>query len=181
MLAIATDTETTGLFIPDCYSVEMQPRIIEISAVLFNLESGEIIDDVSGMVNPYVAIPRKITQLTGIHYNDVKDAPGWEGYAGILGALAQNADYVIAHNAAFDYKVIDVNCRMFGCENPFGGKHWICTMIESQWIQGKGIKMSETYKHLFDAELEQAHRARQDVDALIKIAYTLHVMGGLIP
>ena len=180
MLAIALDTETTGLLMPCCFHDDLQPRIIEIAAVLFDLESGDIVDEINEFVNPYTSIPRKIQSITGITNADVENAPGWVDLLGALEMIAQQSPHIIAHNAAFDRDVIEYNCQMFGRPNPLLNSKWSCTQVESQWMESKPIKMSVAYGHLFGDDLAQTHRAREDVDALMKIAISLYEMGGLI-
>ena len=180
-LAIAVDTETTGLLVPDCFPMEMQPRIIEISAILFDIDNGEYVDEISEYVNPFVSIPRKITGITGITNADVRDAPIWENLVSLLAVLGQQSRFIFAHNAVFDKRVIEYNCKMFEANNPFEQNDWGCTMIESQWIQSKPIKMLDLYEYLFSTPLNQTHRAREDVEALIKICVELHKMQSLFP
>lgn len=178
-LAIALDVETTGLLVPIAFPKESQPRIIEFSAVLFDLETGETQDEINEYVNPFVSIPRKITSLTGIGNADVANAPSWNDLQVPIADLASKSGFVIAHNAVFDRDVIEWNCKLFDSESHLYYHDWICTMIESQWIEGKPIKMEALYEYLKGERLDQTHRAREDVQALMAIAVDLHGMGAL--
>ena len=89
---IAFDVETTGL---DVKSDE----IIEIGMV--KLENGKIIDRYVSLVKPSIPIPTDVTHLTGIHPEDVEDAPPLEPILPRLAAFFGQAP-VIAHNASFD-------------------------------------------------------------------------------
>ncbi|MCB0138036.1 MAG: hypothetical protein KDD75_23230, partial [Caldilineaceae bacterium] len=63
---VALDLETTGLD-------QNRDTIIEIGAVKFS--GDRVIDRFKTLVNPQRAIPRLITQITGIRDADVVDAP----------------------------------------------------------------------------------------------------------
>ncbi len=89
---LAFDIETTGLN-------PATDEIIEIGVARFR--DGELIDKFQSLVKPSIPIPEDITHLTGIHQEDVEDAPA------INELLPQLANYfadapIIAHNAQFD-------------------------------------------------------------------------------
>ena len=89
---VVFDIETTGLN-------PSQDSIIEIGAV--RVAQGEIIDRFSSFVHPHAAISPRITELTGITDEMVKDAPDIEE---VLPAFLEfvGDDPVLAHNASFD-------------------------------------------------------------------------------
>jgi ATP-dependent DNA helicase DinG len=89
---IAFDIEATGLDIKT-------NEIIEIGIVKF--QNGEIKDQYSSLVKPSIPIPADITHLTGIHPEDVQNAPP---LADILPDLESffGQTPVIAHNSSFD-------------------------------------------------------------------------------
>ncbi len=89
---IAFDLETTGL---DPGADE----IIEVGIARFR--EGEIVDQYQSLVNPSVPIPPDVTHLTGIHPEDVEDAPVIEDILPTLREFFGSAP-VIAHNAPFD-------------------------------------------------------------------------------
>ncbi|MBI5206303.1 MAG: 3'-5' exoribonuclease [Candidatus Firestonebacteria bacterium] len=96
---IAFDLETTGF---DCKT----DRIIEIGAV--KVIDGEIIECFNELVNPEIPIPYKITNLTGIKSEDVKDKPS------ISFVLEKFVTFIkdfplVAHNVEFDRNFIDEN------------------------------------------------------------------------
>lgn len=93
---VVFDLETTG-FSPT------RNRIIEIGAV--KVEKGKITDRFSTFVNPEVAIPPRITDVTSITDDMVSDAPKIES------VLPEFLDFcegcvLVAHNAGFDYSFI---------------------------------------------------------------------------
>lgn len=91
---VALDLETTGLD-------ASQESIIEIGAVKFT--SDRVLARFSSLVNPLRAIPPRITQITGIHDDDVAAAPTLDRLLPELRAFVSGeVSAVIAHNTAFD-------------------------------------------------------------------------------
>lgn len=151
---VVFDLETTGLSNRTC-------KIIEIGAV--KVLNGKIIDKFSCMVNPECDIPEKITSLTGISNNDVKDANTID--VELKNFLDFSKDCtLVAHNASFDVYFLNKNCKeIFGYEidNPF-----IDTVAFSQLIfnELKTYTLKSLSKHL-GISLENHHRAVDDSEA----------------
>ncbi|EMH2710130.1 3'-5' exoribonuclease [Clostridioides difficile] len=91
---VVIDIETTG------FSIQKGGRILEIGAV--KIKNGEIVDNFSTLVNPELKIPKKITELTKITNDMVKDAP-------YIGNVLQRFNefisdsVIVAHNVSFDW------------------------------------------------------------------------------
>ncbi|MGX9757654.1 3'-5' exonuclease [Clostridioides difficile] len=91
---VVVDIETTA------FSIQKGGRILEIGAV--KIKDGEIVDNFSTLVNPELKIPKKITELTKITNEMVKDAP-------YIGNVLQRFNefisdsVIVAHNASFDW------------------------------------------------------------------------------
>ena len=106
---VVFDLETTG-FSPT------RNRIIEIGAV--KVENGKITERYSTFVNPGVKIPKRITELTGINDDMVKDAPD------IRDVLPQFLEFckgciLVAHNAGFDYSFLCAKGEELGLSTEF--------------------------------------------------------------
>ncbi len=93
---VVFDLETTG-FSPT------RNRIIEIGAV--KVEQGNIADRFSTFVNPGIAIPPRITELTGITDEMVSGAPDIETVLPEFLRFCEGS-VLVAHNAGFDYSFI---------------------------------------------------------------------------
>ena len=89
---LALDLETTGLS-------PATDEIIEIGIARFR--DGIVIDQYQSFVKPSIPIPTDITHLTGIHQEDVDDAPCINEILPQLGSFFGDMP-IIAHNVQFD-------------------------------------------------------------------------------
>ncbi|MEG1870539.1 MAG: PolC-type DNA polymerase III, partial [Peptostreptococcaceae bacterium] len=151
------DLETTGFS-------SKNDSIIEIGAV--KIKSGEIIDNFSEFVNPRRAIPYKITELTGITEDMVRDSESIHDvlprFLEFIGDAA-----VVAHNASFDCSFISKNSSDLGLEfSP--------TVVDTVQLcrflypELKSVKLNIVAKYL-GIKLESHHRAVDDAKATADI------------
>lgn len=158
---ICFDIETTGLS-------AARDKITEIGAV--KVENGVITDTFSTFVNPEMPIPQKITQLTGITDEMVKDAPSQsEAVSAFLEFAGDNV--LVAHNAPFDTSFIAKACEDMGREYNYTS---IDTVAISRAILTdiKNCKLDTVAKFLRLGEFNH-HRATDDAEMLAKIFITL--------
>lgn len=158
---ICFDIETTGLS-------AARDKITEIGAV--KVENGIITDKFSTFVNPEMPIPQKITQLTGITDEMVKDAPSQsEAVSAFLEFASDNV--LVAHNAPFDTSFIAKACEDMGREYNYTS---IDTVAISRAILTdiKNCKLDTVAKFLRLGEFNH-HRATDDAEMLAKIFITL--------
>lgn len=93
-MIVALDLETTGLD-------KIEDSIIEVALVKFDIQTGQIVDKFSTLVNPGFPIPSVSSTITWITDNDVKDAPY------ISDILDDISDFIwdlpiLWHNTQFD-------------------------------------------------------------------------------
>lgn len=96
---VVVDLETTGLSAKD-------DRIIEIGAI--KVMEGEVREVFETFVNPGCVIPQRITEVTGINDEMVREAPYIETEIGRFIEFAGEVP-LIGHNLMFDYSFLKVN------------------------------------------------------------------------
>ena len=92
----ALDLETTGLN-------PKYDKIIEVGAV--KVRNGEIIDRFQQLVCPGIALPEKITGLTGITQEELLEAKGSETVIPQLLDFLED-DVILGHSVMFDYSFL---------------------------------------------------------------------------
>lgn len=155
------DIETTGLS-------AARDKITEIGAV--KVVNGEITDTFSTFVNPEMPIPQKITQLTGITDEMVKDAPSQsDAVSAFLEFAGDNV--LVAHNAPFDTSFIRKACENMGREYNYTS---IDTVAISRAILTdiKNCKLDTVANYLRLGKFNH-HRATDDAEILAKIFISL--------
>jgi DNA polymerase-3 subunit epsilon len=119
--ALFIDVETTGL------SFEMD-EIIELAMVPFTYGMDgrifEVQDPFQGFQEPTTPISAEITRITGIDQNMVE---GRRLNLEVVNRLVENADIILAHNAAFDRKF----CERLS--STFREKPWGCSATQIDW------------------------------------------------
>lgn len=158
---ICFDIETTGLS-------AARDKITEIGAV--KVENGVITDTFSTFANPEMPIPQKITQLTGITDDMVKDAPSQsEAVSAFLEFAGDNV--LVAHNAPFDTSFIAKACEDMGREYNYTS---IDTVAISRAILTdiKNCKLDTVVKFLRLGDFNH-HRATDDAEMLARIFINL--------
>lgn len=158
---ICFDIETTGLS-------AARDKITEIGAV--KVENGVITDTFSTFANPEMSIPQKITQLTGITDDMVKDAPSQSEAVGAFLEFAGN-NVLVAHNAPFDTSFIAKACEDMGREYNYTS---IDTVAISRAILTdiKNCKLDTVAKFLRLGDFNH-HRATDDAEMLARIFINL--------
>ncbi len=150
---VVFDLETTGLD-------TKTDKIIEIGAV--KVKDGKIVDRFSSFVNPQQPISGKITKLTGIYDDMVRNAPV-EG-----DILPDFIDFIggsimVAHNAGFDTAFV----RRFARQNGRVLDNTVIDTVELSKAVLLGLKnyKLDTVCEALEVSLENHHRAVDDAEA----------------
>jgi DNA polymerase-3 subunit epsilon len=168
MIALFFDTETTGFPNP-----KNPPEIVQIGALLQDIDSGRILGELNLLVQVTGQIPEQARAVHGID-NDLTYAFGLKSNAAdrMFAWLAQKADVVVAHNIKFDTDII--NGIWPQSEMVLRSKRQFCTMLQSEKIVGlkgthaggtKWPKLIEAYRHFYGTDFDGAHDAMVDVRA----------------
>lgn len=156
---IVVDLETTGLE-PNLDS------IVEIGAVkVFN---GEIVDEMTTLVNPGIFVPQVTTDITGITTEMLRGQPTIEevidDYLGFMG----DGGVFVAHNADFDWAFLNSHLRRMSraeLANPY-----LCTFKMAKAVHPNLARYGlGSLTEVFGVELPQAHRAIHDARATAQL------------
>ena len=148
----AIDIETTGLG-PE------KSKIIEIGAVKY--EDGVQKEVFSNLVNPQIAgIPARITDLTGITDEMVKDAPQEAEAMRSLLRFLEGEEVLLGHNIPFDFSFLKVAAGRLGVDFSFQGLDTlvIARLCHPELSSKTLAAMCEAY----GITNEHAHRAYED-------------------
>jgi DNA polymerase III epsilon subunit-like protein len=183
-IVVAFDTETTGLIKPDVVELEKQPEIIELyMAKLIHRTDGVIeqIGEINTFIKPqYGEVSEVITKITGITPLMVKDAPVFAEVFPSVQKFHVGVHAWVAHNCAFDTAMMANELSRIGkvVHFPFPPEK-ICTVRASMSIEQRRLTLTNLHKELFGVPFEGAHRAKDDVQAMIR-CYKELVKRGMI-
>ncbi len=156
--ALVVDVETTGLD-------QDRDVIIQFSGIGFSYDphSGrifEVDEPLTGYEDPGRPIPAFVTRLTGITDADVA---GQRLDEAAIGALAESAGLVIAHNASFDRPFLEARMPAV-----FAAKPWACSIEEIPWdARGFPSRRLEYLLYQRHRLFFDAHSAEADCQALV--------------
>ena len=157
LVGCALDVETTGLD-------HARDRVVELALQSFWADaSGRILATGrrrSWRDDPGAPLPPEIVRVTGLRDADLRGRAILEPEAACLIA---DADFVVAHNAAFDRPFVEARL-------PFAAKRpWVCTLRDVGWPEHgfEGRRLGDLLMQM--GWFFEAHRAQTDVDALLHL------------
>jgi len=171
MLAMIIDTETTDLINNMAVKLEQQPEIISLYYTIVDLDTGAKVKDESFLFKPSKPIREEITKINGITNDMVKDAPPFASVALLLKEECELMPLVIAHNAAYDRDMIEL--EMLRCGVSVNWQRILCTVEQTMHLKGYRLSLTNLYKELFEVDFEEKHSAAGDVAALTKCCVEL--------
>lgn len=154
---VAIDLETTGLS-------AKEDKIIEIGAV--KITDGRETEVFQSFVNPARLISYKITQVTGINDDMVKDAPYIEDIIGefleFIGELP-----LLGHNLMFDYSFVKRAAVNFG--QGFEKQGMDTLKLARKYLTALESRRLDYLCEYFGIEDENHHRALNDARAAYRL------------
>ena len=180
MWVVVIDTETTGLVHHFACPVTLQPEIIQFYGVVVNLETGEQGYMLSTFVQPTKTRTPEVIKETRskISNKQLEQAPLFSAVAPAIFSFLEmdGIEAVIAHNIAFDMRMLNVECERLG-EVSIRWPRPICTMEQTGHLAGRRMTLSRLYEHLFGERFAEAHLADKDTAALVRISVELWKRG----
>lgn len=180
---IVFDTEATCLLPSANAPLEAYPHLVEFAGIKLDDELNEL-GRLQFMVNPGVPLPEKFVEITGITEEDVKGLDSFAMHFESLAAFFRGIHAMVAHNVTYDEMVLDSALKRIGKERcfPWPTDH-ICTVEATQQMPGvrKGksgrYNLAELHLELTGQKHENAHRAMDDVEALVRCVRVLNERG----
>lgn len=155
---VVVDTETTG-------TRAGADRLIEVAAV--RMRGGVIVDRFGSLINPGRAVPRRITELTGISTAMLVGAPSTEEVLDRLLDFLGDA-VLVAHNAPFDAGFINAELERHG--RPTLENDTLCTLrLARRLLPGLKSKGLSSVSDFYKVSIEGRHRAAGDAEATAAI------------
>lgn len=182
------DTETTGLpknWKAPVSDIDNWPRLVQLACLLYD-NDGNIISQSDFIIKPEgFTIPMDASRIHGIS----TERAFIEGKSLVsalehFSTLVSKATYLVAHNMAFDEKIVGAELLRNGMKNCIQPKNKICTMERTTnfcAINGpygyKWPKLSELHYKLFKKDFDEAHNAAVDITATAKCFWELKKIG----
>lgn len=144
MYIMVFDTETTGL--PDFKQpseAPQQPHLVELAASLFDDQTGAHIDGFSVLIKPdgWVSAPEALAAHGITHEMATADGiPEHEAIAKLL-ALNAKASVRVAHNQAFDQRILRIAMKRYGN----GAEGWESLTQEQKDVIADDFKSEPAY------------------------------------
>lgn len=189
---LAFDTETTGL--PEWKEPsdsEGQPHLVQLGAILIDLDSREEIDSLDVIIKPEGwEIPAEVSEIHGITTERALECgiPEKEAVARLLNLWMKHGSPCrrVAHNRTFDQRILRIATKRYcddetvdrwACKDNFD-----CTMLMSKPVlklgpKGrygyKNPKLEEAYEYFTGKKLENAHTAMADARGCMDVYLAL--------
>lgn len=163
-LAVGFDLETTGLSQPDGH------RIVEIAAIVYDLETKNMVGKFVQRVNPQRPIDPAAQAVHGITFESVAHEPTWEEVAPKLKKILHKAEVIIAHNGkGFDMPFVNGEFNRIGIGSV--NAPLVDTMLQARWATPMG-KLPNLGELCFacgvDYDPSKAHAADYDVKVMME-------------
>ncbi|MFD1038662.1 ATP-dependent DNA helicase DinG [Virgibacillus byunsanensis] len=156
---VVIDLETTG------HSPAKSDKIIEVGLVI--IEDDVIVDEFSTLLNPNQPIPPFISNLTGIHDEDVAYAPTFHEQASDIAEMCKDS-YLIAHNVPFDLGFINEEFAGLGMERLTNPVIDTVELARILYPQSPSFKLGQLTEYL-DIHHSDPHRALSDAFVTAKL------------
>ena len=157
--AVVLDLETTGLS-------PSKDKIIQI-AILKIYADGKPSEMKKRYVNPGRAIPEKITDITGITNEMVKNEPTFDKIAKGLVSFIGNADFITFNGNRFDIPFLLEELSRCNIELDMSDRR--CVDVKRIYHRMEPRDLRAAHRKFVGREIENAHDAGADVQATLDV------------
>jgi len=171
MDVILFDTETTGLIKPKSNDINAQPYITEIYCLKIRQQNNECIkiDEFEHLFKVPVKLSADISRITGLTDEDLMYQPKFKNCFEDLAKFFNGTERMVAHNLPFDRSMLaNELVRIDKVINfPWPRQH-VCTVEKSMKYEQRRLSLKRLHEELFGTGFDDAHRAKNDVEALYR-------------
>lgn len=160
------DVESTGLWDNTIKSLDKQPFVFEYFSLVVDTETYEISDELHLLFKPEAKMDKGASKATGKKDEDLKDFPPFASGANQIKQAIETSDAVVAHNAMFDFTIMNFEFKRAGIEVNWPEVR--DTVQLTEWIEGFRQSLTNLHKLLFDEDFGNKHEAPADVRALAR-------------
>lgn len=162
------DTETTGLIENVTVKDDKLPEVIDFYGCLFDVDTGKIVDELDILIKPTIAkkLPQETIDITHITDDMLKDKKQFSHWHKNIQIFINTAPVVAAHNAAYDKEVLDIEYNRL--DQTIKWPRIICTVEQTMHLKGYRLSLSALHELLFNESFVDAHRAKTDVQAMVR-------------
>ena len=178
------DTETAGL--PRKYKAPVSdlnnwPRLVQLAYLLYDAD-GNLLSKGDHIIKPEgFTISKSAYKIHGITtQRAMEEGVLLDSVLTDFEELVKEVDTLVAHNMAFDEKIVGAELLRSGRTNVVSKKVKICTMqgtVDFCRIEGyygyKWPKLSELHYKLFGSGFDEAHNAAADIEAVARCFWEL--------
>jgi len=182
------DSETTGLPLSwkaPVTDLNNWPRLVQLAYLLYDADGNKITSEDVIIKPDGFTIPIESSRIHGItQERAMQEGQSLNVVLEQFNGLIGKSTYLVAHNMAFDEKIVGAEFLRLGMPNTIASKNKICTMDKSTnfcAIEGpygyKWPKLSELHYKLFNRGFEEAHNAAVDIEATARCFWELKRLG----
>ena len=126
----------------------------------------KVVDEMYSLINPEDRFDINNSEITGLEYTDVKDAPTFEEYWKSIKDILKN-NIIVGHNITYDLTVISKSLERYEIEVPTF--EYYCTLkLSRRFIETNSYSLNSLCDFL-NINLEKHHNALEDAKACQKI------------
>lgn len=159
---VAIDFETSGRYAHSACSLG-----------LARFEKGKLVDEYYTLIKP-PSSSIMFSNIHGLKWKDLKNAPLFQDIWKEASAFMNGADYLAAHNAPFDQRILNACCEFYECQAP--EQKFLCTLKGAKRALPIEYHNLQAVSDYFGFELDH-HNAASDARACGMILCKLLKMG----
>jgi DNA polymerase-3 subunit epsilon len=175
MIISLFDCESTGLHSSALVDNDKKPETTEFMCIKYDFDKDAVVKEYEFFVKTKRPIPKEVIDITGITNEMIADALPFSARIAEVRDALENADAILAHNLAYDKELIET--EFLRCNEKIKFPRLICTVEQTICIKGYRLSLSDLHKDLTGEPFAGAHRARVDVEALLRCVKILITRG----